>query len=81
MKKIIDIRSSDKYNAGHIPGAINITASNLLDNPSRYLNKYDTYYLYCTTGYTSGMIVSKLKLLGYNVVNIDGGYNKYLLRK
>jgi rhodanese-related sulfurtransferase len=81
MKNIIDIRSKDKYNASHIPGAINIDSMELLNNPSRYLNMNDIYYLYCTSGYTSSMVSNKLNKLGYNTVNIDGGFNNYLLRK
>ena len=81
MKNIIDIRSKDKYNVSHIPGAINIDSMELLNNPSRYLNMNDIYYLYCTSGYTSSMVSNKLNKLGYNTVNIDGGFNNYLLRK
>lgn len=81
MKKIIDIRSRDKYSINHIPGAINIEYLELLSNPNRYLNKNDTYYLYCTSGYTSSIVVDKLNIMGFNTVNIDGGFNNYLLRK
>ena len=81
MKKIIDIRSKSKYDISHIPGAINIDSLDLLNNPGRYLNMNDTYYIYCTSGYTSDGVVHKLNRLGYNTVNIDGGFNNYLLRK
>lgn len=81
MKNIIDIRSRYEYSINHIPGAINIDYLELLSNPSKYLNMNDTYYLYCTSGYTSSMVVNKLNRLGYKTVNIDGGFNNYLLRK
>ena len=81
MKNIIDIRSRDKYNIDHIPGAINIESIELLNNANKYLNKNDIYYLYCTSGYTSSMVSNKLNMLGYNTVNIEGGFNNYLLRK
>lgn len=81
MKNIIDIRSRYEYSINHIPGAINIDYLELLSNPSKYLNMNDTYYLYCTFGYTSSMVVNKLNRLGYKTVNIDGGFNNYLLRK
>ena len=81
MKNIIDIRSRNEYSINHIPGSINIESLELLSNPSKYLNKNDTYYLYCTSGYTSMMVVNKLNNMGYNTVNIDGGFNNYLLRK
>lgn len=81
MKNIIDVRSNNKYNANHISGAINIESFELLANPNKYLNKIDTYYLYCDSGYTSGIVSNRLNMLGYNTVNIEGGYNNYLLRK
>lgn len=81
MKKIIDIRGRDKYNINHISGAINIEAIELLSNPSRYLNFNDIYYLYCDFGHTSSMVVNKLNRLGYNTVNVEGGFNNYMLRK
>ena len=81
MKNIIDIRSKNKYYMGHIPSATNIEYLELLSNPSKYLNKNEIYYLYCDSGYTSSMVVNKLNNIGYNTVNIDGGYNNYLLRK
>ena len=81
MKNIIDIRNRNEYSINHIPGAINIEYLELLSNPNRYLNKEDIYYLYCTSGYTSGIVVNKLNNLGFNAVNIDGGFNNYLSRK
>ena len=74
---IVDIRSSYYYNIGHIVGAINIPYYNLINNYSHYLNKYDMYYLYCDTGDKSILIVDRLNSLGYNLVNIEGGYLEY----
>ena len=81
MKNIIDIRNRDKYNINHIPGSINIESFELLNNPSKYLKKDEIYYIYCTSGITSKKVVNKLNKIGYNTVNIDGGFNNYLLRK
>ena len=49
-KNIIDIRDNYTYNQGHIKNAINIPYYSLLSNYSLYLNKKDTYYLYCDYG-------------------------------
>ena len=78
---IIDIRNSYKYSLGNIPNSINISEFNLTYNPSQYLNKVDTYYLYCDSGVRSKKLVSYLCSLGYKCVNIDGGYNNYLREK
>lgn len=78
---IIDIRDRNSYILGHIPHAINIDEYDLLFNTDKYLNKSEKYYLYCDSGRRSNQLVIKLKNMGYNVYNIDGGYHNYLLRK
>lgn len=80
MKDIIDIRSFFQYQKGHIPGAISIEKYELLANPSKYLNKKQTYYIYCSSGIQSKMVVQRLNSIGYSTINIPGGYNNYLLR-
>lgn len=75
---IIDIRDRDSYVMGHIRGAINISEYDLLFNASKYLNKGTKYYLYCDSGSRSSRLVSKLNNMGYNTVNIAGGYLNYL---
>ncbi len=77
---IIDIRSNEKYNSNHIDGSINIPYQSLLVDPSRYLDKGEKYYLYCQKGLSSSSVCSILSKLGYNVVNIIGGYESWLLR-
>ena len=77
---IIDIRSVEKFNCSHIPGAINVPSNTLLINPDKYLNKNNKYCLYCQHGVTSykiGLILSKL---GFNIVSLDGGYESFILR-
>ncbi len=81
MKKIIDIRTPYEYQAGHIPNSINIEKELLLSNPNYYLNKEEKYYLYCKSGIRSEKVVKYLNSIGYNTINIPGGYNNYLLRK
>ena len=78
---IIDIRNSMSYNNNHITGAKNIEYTLLVNNPSKYLNKNEKYYFYCTRGMTSNKLCSYLSRLGYNVVNIAGGYESYVLEK
>lgn len=73
---IIDIRSKKDYLIGHVDGAICIPYNDLLFNPSKYLDKNKTYHIYCKSGITSKSVVNILNNLGYNTVNIDGGYNK-----
>ena len=78
---LIDIRSNEKYNDSHIPGAVNIPSNYLINNPNKYLNKDEEYYLYCDFGNTSSNISNILNYAGYNTKNVVGGYNYYLLIK
>lgn len=73
---IIDIRSRNDYLLGHIDDSINIPYMELFNNYSKYLNKSDTYYIYCSSGNTSKRLVDYLNSIGYHTVNIEGGYNK-----
>ena len=78
---IIDIRDKYSYNLGHLNKSLNIPYYSLLSNYSIYLNKQDTYYLYCDSGMKSRRISRELNMKGYSTVNIQGGYHNYLLMK
>lgn len=78
---IIDIRGVEKYNSKHIPGAINISFEQLLINPGKYLNHNNTYYIYCQKGIQSRRLCSILLNMGYDVVNISGGYEAWILNE
>ncbi len=79
MINIIDIRDNYQYNIGKIPTAINVPMNFLLMNPANYLNKNEKYYIYCEHGSRSLKTCAILNNLGYDVVNIVGGYNEYKL--
>lgn len=78
---IIDIRSEQNYNNNHIPKAKNIPLEKLLSNVSSYLNKDNIYYIYCQKGISSPRICQILNNLGYKTINIDGGYEAWILKK
>ena len=73
---IIDIRDSIYYNSDHVYNAVNISMKLLLNNPSKYINKNETYYIYCSGGVRSKKTCELLRLLGYNVINIIEGFDK-----
>ena len=76
---VIDLRSVEKFNNSHIPGSVNVSSDKLLLNPYNYINKDTKYYLYCQHGLTSRNVCMILSRLGFNVVNIDGGFEEWLL--
>lgn len=76
---ILDIRTLEEYNSGHIKNA------ELLDyysNSFRYelskLDKDKTYYIYCRSGSRSGQTLSMMQDLGFtSVINLGSGINSW----
>lgn len=75
---IIDIRDNYLYRIGSVPTSKNIPVNFLIMNPGFYLNKDETYYIYCSYGSQSTKVCSKLVNQGFKVINIIGGYNDYV---
>ena len=78
---IIDIRSNQSYNNNHIPNAKNIPSQTLISNPSKYLERNKTYYIYCQKGTTSVRVCSLLNNLEYKTINVNGGYEAWILQQ
>jgi len=99
---IIDARSAAEYNGtaesklakkGHIPGAINIEFSNVLDSESKLKSKADltalftkagvskskAVILYCETSVRAGILFLALEEAGYSNVKVyDGAFNEWI---
>lgn len=78
---LIDIRSIEKYNNKHIMNAINIPLEQLLIKPEKYLSMIEKYFIYCQKGIQSRKLCQILKNQGYDVVNIKGGYEAWILNE
>ncbi len=76
---IIDIRSKEKYNDNHILNAHNIPFDKLLIKPENYLEKNIEYYIYCQKGIQTKQLCNILNNKGYNLINIIGGYEAWIL--
>jgi len=76
---IIDIRDNYQYNLGKIITAKNVPMNFLLMNPDNYINKNEKFYIYCQYGSKSERTCMILRNKGYDVINILGGYNQYVL--
>ncbi|MCI8346664.1 MAG: rhodanese-like domain-containing protein [Bacilli bacterium] len=75
---LIDIRDNYKFSEGSIFSARSIPSNFLLTNPDDYLEREETYYIFCNYGTTSKRVCEILAKRGYHVVNIIGGYTSYL---
>ena len=69
--KIIDVSEKYIYEQNHIQGSVNIPYTELLNNYRKYLNKKESYYLYCRSGKLSKRAVMVLSSHGYNVFNLE----------
>lgn len=71
---VVDVRSNDEYNAGHIKHAINIPFAEIEADPNILADYKDfPIILYCKTGKTSGKAAKILSENGYkNITNAQG---------
>ena len=69
--KIIDVSDKYTYNNQHLNGSKNIPYDDLINNYRRYLNKTESYYLYCKSGKLSKRATIILSSLGYKVYHLE----------
>lgn len=70
--ELLDVRTSDEFSRGHIPGFINIPVDEIRERYKEILqNKVLVTCQVGQRGHTATMI---LKGLGFDAVNLDGGY-------
>ncbi len=76
---IVDVRSSQEYDEGHINKAINIPYYEIKKNVNNELNnKNQEIVLYCQTGFRSKQAYKKLIKLEYKkVYNLYGGLDNW----
>ena len=71
---ILDVRRSDEFAQGHIPGAINVANEDIIDTePAELPDKEQTIYVYCRSGRRSKEAAAKLAALGYSGIVECGG--------
>lgn len=79
--KIIDLRTQDMYDIGHLPGAISIPMKDVsaFDNSIEKLDKSGKhYFLYCESGIQSHTAAIEMHRLGFDVTELKGGYKNWL---
>jgi rhodanese-related sulfurtransferase len=78
---LIDVRTIDEYNAGHIANA---KQSDYYQTQAftAYIGSLDRngkYLVYCKTGVRSGLVMQMMRDMGFiNVSDLQGGYNAWL---
>lgn len=70
---LLDVRTTQEYQAGHIPGSINLPLQEL-DNAEEIIENEDTpIYVYCRSGSRSRQAAAILGAMGYSDVTNIGG--------
>jgi len=70
--ELIDVRSAGEFARGHIPGAVNISVDEIRERKSEITSK--NLLVNCQVGQRGHTASLLLKELGFNAVNLDGGY-------
>jgi rhodanese-related sulfurtransferase len=77
---IINFERKDKYDSGHIPGALRYKQSGTLGILSvmETIPTNKTVVVYCGTGHNSGFATAYLRLFGYNAKTLIYGNNGFM---
>ena len=72
--KVIDARKPTEYGNGHIDDTINVPLDYLSEQMNA-LDRKETYFVHCQSGYRSVIFSSILKARGFDrVIDVQGGY-------
>ncbi len=74
---LLDVRTSEEYNEGHIEKSINIPLDNINEIVNIIKNKNTKIFVYCYSGGRSSTATNIIKNLGFTDVNNIGGIMSY----
>lgn len=71
---IIDVRTPEEWDAGHIDGAVRIGIADAdFATQLEELDKSADYYIYCRSGNRAGQAIDYMKSVGFSGELINGG--------
>ncbi len=73
---LVDVRTEEEYDNGHVEGAVNIPVDSLRERMSE-LDPGKKIVGYCQVGLRGHVAESILSQNGYEVINVTGGYKAY----
>jgi hydroxyacylglutathione hydrolase len=74
--QVVDVRSPEEWEEGHIPGAVHIFLPELKTR-AKELNKKKPVAVYCDSGYRASLGTSILQQQGYEVHNVPGSWQAW----
>jgi rhodanese-related sulfurtransferase len=80
---IINYERKDKYDTGHIPGAVRYKPGGTLGiiNEMQTIPTDKEVVVYCGTGHNSAFVTAYLRLFGYNAKTLRFGNNAFMHKK
>jgi NADPH-dependent 2,4-dienoyl-CoA reductase/sulfur reductase-like enzyme/rhodanese-related sulfurtransferase len=75
---LVDVRTPQEYDRGHIPGALNIPVDDLRSRLGELPHDREVA-VYCQVGQRGYLATRILAQTGFKVVNLSGGYKTYKL--
>jgi phage shock protein E len=77
---IIDVRTHEEFQQGHVPNAINVPLSKIIGDPTVLtFSKEKIIVLYCRSGYRAGKAAEALEEDGYqNLRHLEGDMQGWL---
>ncbi len=75
--KIIDVRDPNEYDAYHIHMSLNIPSTLLMEKHHLFISKNHLYFVVCGNGTRSKTVTNLLTKLGYTVINVLGGIERW----
>ena len=73
--QLVDVRTTQEYSEGHIPGAMNIDVNAVdFEEKIKVLDKKENVAIYCRSGRRSKMAANKLAAAGYKVIELNTGF-------
>lgn len=75
---LIDVRTPEEFNSGHLEHAININwYDSDFQNRVNELEKDKTIYVYCKKGGRSAEAAKLIDSMGFEVIDLLGGYDAF----
>lgn len=72
---LIDVREAHEFEAGHVPGAVNLPMSTLGEHLDELPD--GAFDVICQVGGRSARVVEALESRGYDATNVEGGTGEW----
>lgn len=78
--QLVDVRTHEEFAQGNIPGSINIdvNSGHFGVDADSLLDKENKVAIYCRSGRRSKKAAEILSMMGFDVVELDKGYNGWV---